>query len=555
MKPVKNRVLFNGDVNFLWHNDYRPAGEEGPYTVKVLDDYVDLLADNGVDTYVINLNGQSPWYPSRAVDHILTGYSRGNRDFVRTQYPPVGEDFTQKQLDALVDSATVSLDRYLDMQDAGVNWAAYYPQTCRRRGVTPWASIRMNDAHGANNWSEGYFNCPPQRDPKLRLKGLTINPKNTPERFLTVCDYEKKPVRDYFLAIIREVIEDFDYEGLELDWLRTPLCCNPPATRQAIEMMTAFHAEIREIARAKAKKTGKPYYLGIRLPIRLGVLLTNGIDIEELARQDLVDFIAPSNFWQTSWDVPYDRMRQRLGDDVAIYGVVEDAPNWMFTRSEDGSRQTYRLLSTTRPLVWGNAAGKLASGADGIEYFNYFCSDVPGRRPPGDRGADYTAIAGTGDLEAMRGREKHYALASSMLYYTPGYYEHAGQVPTAIETGSWKNFEIAMSAEPADSGLELIVQVVIEKTDVSPDFGASINGSWPTFEAEVTDKLLAPQSGMTHHVAEYMAMNFRLPLDRVHDGINEITIYDGSNDHSPDPKRKVTLTRVLGLEAAVLKAR
>jgi hypothetical protein len=44
MKPEGCRVLYNGDVNFLFATDYRPEGQrDGPYTAKVLDDYVERL--------------------------------------------------------------------------------------------------------------------------------------------------------------------------------------------------------------------------------------------------------------------------------------------------------------------------------------------------------------------------------------------------------------------------------------------------------------------------------------------------------------------------------
>jgi len=41
-------------------------------------------------------------------------------------------------------------------------------------------------------------------------------------------DYAHKEVRDYMYLITQELVEDYDYEGLELDWLRCPFCINPP---------------------------------------------------------------------------------------------------------------------------------------------------------------------------------------------------------------------------------------------------------------------------------------------------------------------------------------
>ena len=83
MKPTRHRNLFNGDCTFLFFADMYHPRDGGPYTADVMHRYVDLLADSGVDTFLINSNAQVPWYPSKALPNILTGYKRGDRDFFR----------------------------------------------------------------------------------------------------------------------------------------------------------------------------------------------------------------------------------------------------------------------------------------------------------------------------------------------------------------------------------------------------------------------------------------------------------------------------------------
>jgi len=114
------------------------------------------------------------------------------------------------------------------------------------------------------------------------------------------------------------IVEDHDYEGLELDWLRCPFCIDPPATQVSIDTMTHWIAEIREMTNARAKATGKPYLLGLRLPCRLGMLKAIGLDIPAIVRSGLVDFVSFSNFFQTSWAEPLDDLRAELSDQVAI---------------------------------------------------------------------------------------------------------------------------------------------------------------------------------------------------------------------------------------------
>lgn len=61
MKPTDHRILYNGDCNYLFASDYRrPEDRHGPYTAQVLEDHVDLLADRGVDTFLINRTSSIP---------------------------------------------------------------------------------------------------------------------------------------------------------------------------------------------------------------------------------------------------------------------------------------------------------------------------------------------------------------------------------------------------------------------------------------------------------------------------------------------------------------
>src|SRR3954462_13369847 len=79
----KHRNLFNGDSCVYFYNPeiYHPEGL--PFTAKAIHRYVDQLADNGVDTFLINPNAQVAFYPSKKLPTVLDGYRRGNREFFR----------------------------------------------------------------------------------------------------------------------------------------------------------------------------------------------------------------------------------------------------------------------------------------------------------------------------------------------------------------------------------------------------------------------------------------------------------------------------------------
>lgn len=546
-----HQTLYNGDCTYLFTDTYAKTPNE-KFDKKVIHDYINRLADYGVDTYLANTNAQVPWYPSKRTRNILTGYRRGDKNFVRGHFRP---GLAPERLEVAMATDSRMLDRYLDLQDAGVDWLAEVSKVCRQRGVSPWFSIRMNDMHGANSWEKSYMNSDLQRDPKFRLSGRDPNPKLGANRMQQPLDYSHREVRDYMLLQMREVVEDYDFEGLELDWLRCPFCCEVPATQANLDMMTGWIREIRALTQKRAAQTGKPYPLGLRLPCRLGLLKAIGLDVAEWTRAGLIDFVGFSNFWQTSWDVPYEDLRRELGDKVAIYGVIEDAPNWIFARDESGKNSSYRLLSASPELLRGNAAGKLVQGVDGIEFFNFFCTDEDHHNPAArDRQANYAAIQNIADLPSLRGQPKHYTLASSTGGFTFPFWEYAEQIPVSVEPEQKRVFRLTMAAEPADKDLELEVQVVTDRTETEPQLGISFNGSWPRYDATPTDRLLFPTGIYTRHAENHRAFNVRFPVSKIRDGWNEVTVFNGRKESKTPQEQALATCRIVSVELAVKRA-
>lgn len=553
-----HRNLYNGDCTFLF-GDVFVADPDGKMEIESIRRYIDLLADNDVDTYLQNPNAQVPWYPSRRVPNILTGYRRDDVEFFRGMYRK--ELPEERKLKAMAGDVRF-LNRYLDLADAGINWVEEISEACRRRGVSPWLSIRMNDAHGANSWDTGYINAPPQRDSRFRLSGKQPNPNTSANRFEQLMNYEHQEVRDYMLLMIRELVEDYDFEGLELDWTRTPHCLEPPATSDGLALMADWIGEIRKLVQQKSKAIGKPYLLGIRIPCRLGQVKAIGLDVPALARRSLIDFVCVSNMWQTTWDVPYDELRRELGDRVALYGVIEDAPNWMSTGAIDEKEIAFlpgnsRLLSSSPELLRGNAAGKLALGADGIETFNFFCSDEKKADPKtSPNTASYVSLKNLHDLRFLRGKPKQYALATMQGGYTNPLMELSEQLPQILEPGWKKTFRLSMCAEPDNEDMELVVQIIAETPKQPPELGVSFNGSWPNYRGEVTSDLLFPCGPYSRQAKDHSAWNFRFTVGDIKEGWNEVLVFHGTprgQTASADERRDHSL-KIVGVELALRTA-
>ncbi|MFH1008839.1 MAG: hypothetical protein V1800_15295 [Candidatus Latescibacterota bacterium] len=493
MRLTQHRNLYNGDFGiFFWNSEmWQPEG--GPYSAKAIHLFVDLLADSGVDTFLINPNSQVAWYPSRAIPTVLDRYVRD---------------------DLSVDAADIwwstdLLNPALDLKEAGVDWLAEAIGHCRKRGISPWVSIRMNDPH----LGHPYLRSPLYQDGLL--------------------NYERHEVRDYYFSLIREVVEAYDSAGLELDWLRCSTCCPPPASQKHVDMMTAWFSEIRNLSEAKARQTGRRFPLGMRIPGDYRKMRGIGIDVEILVKDGLLDFLCPTNFMNTSWDMPHDRLRAEFGQEVTIYGVTELMVNELMVVSRELDKATAPYVCTSQPALRGNAAGKLVLGADGMQQYNLFVADQTRKfhDVPGLSG-QYAGLGNLHDLEALRGQSKHYAICSDLRGWA-GEMDLPAPLPVTLEPNRGRVFTLPMCVEPEDLGLDLIVQVVIERREFPAHIGVCFNSSSPCYDAEETDALLFRNGPSGHHLPEYQAYNYRFEVSQILEGWNEWIV---SNEGSESVK-------------------
>lgn len=219
------------------------------------------------------------------------------------------------------------------------------------------------------------------------------------------------------------------------------------------------------------------------------------------------------------------------------------------------------MLSSSYELLRGNAAGKLVLGAEGIEVFNFFCtdSDVWQADLKKEGSAKYDGLRQLNDLEFIRGKDKHYAFstAGGGTWYPP--YELPEEFPVTIEPQGRRAFRLPMCDEPA--GMKLVVQVVLDgRGGESPDIGISVNGAWPKFDGVPTHRLVLPTGIYTHHLPEHRAINFEFDARIIEAGWNEFTVYNNAlfyqlittGARPTDAERASMSVRIISLEMAVV---
>jgi len=338
--PIQG-ILYNEDDSHRFFLD--PPGEMKPAR---LDSIVDKLGDSHVRIMLICCCAKNTNYESKVWDVYGRGFDAGrNNDQPFFGDAPKSERDTHRRwaqnLKVMLDSGVDPMQRMIDR--------------CRMRHISPWVSIRMNDAHDSGARKSPLHSRFWMEHPEYVVVGPNFKYLN----------YGLKPVRDHMLALIREVCDRYDMDGLELDWNRFPMHFRAGEEIEGSKALSEWMVEVREVVRAAEKKWKHPILLMTRVPAWPEVSMGRGLDAITWARRGLIDHLVVAPFWATTdFDIPVEQWIELLkGTGVGVTAGLE----YRVQASPGGD-----MLHNTIECRRGAAMGALARGSQGIYLFNYF---------------------------------------------------------------------------------------------------------------------------------------------------------------------------------------
>lgn len=141
--------------------------------------------------------------------------------------------------------------------EAGMDPMAIFVDECHRCGIQAWGSRRMNDGHHTYRILEfdRYQTQFYRENPQLRLKSkrdAQVSP---------IYDWNKSEIAAQNLAFLREVAENYDIDGLDLDYTRIGPYFNKGEEAQGREIMNQHVRDVRAMLDEVGEKKGK--YLGL----------------------------------------------------------------------------------------------------------------------------------------------------------------------------------------------------------------------------------------------------------------------------------------------------
>ena len=383
------------------------------------------------------------------------------------------------------------------LHERGLDPYAVWIARCREKGLSPWLSMRMNDVHDVDNLKNFMHSTFWVEHPEYwRVPGGA----GWTDRAL---DYAVPEVREHNMAFIRELLERYDPDGLELDWMRFGYHFAPGKEAEGSTLLTQFMRDVRALTREWSEKRGHAIQLGARVPAHPDAASGLGMDGVAWAKEGLIDMLVPTPFWLSSdFDIPVELWRERMGDAA---GRVIIAPGLEFNvRSHPGGGAVANTLESCR----GFAAAAWHRGANQIYLFNFMDS---GTIPVST--SDYRILLeqGLGPEVSARLPRRHIQTFHDTV---PANMPTGAKLPVNGHAGG--TFPLYTGPAPTSGTATFIAGLAPQDGVEAAVFHATVNGQ-PCNALE--DR---PEPGQYPGVVR--ALQFRCPLEALRDGYNEIRI-------------------------------
>jgi hypothetical protein len=362
---IKGPMCNIDDTVFFWGAAI-PKGKAG----ETVDRYVDGMAAAGAGVLLCCTNARRTNYRTRVWDAYWDGYD------------PTGPD-SQSFFAAVPKQEVRDYRRLVDnmwlVDHEGIDYPARMIERCRHDGISPWITLRMNDCHFNNISDHPFHGSFWKNNPQYARK-------NCPGYFATCLDYAHPAVRDFYKALVAEVLDRYDMDGLELDFMRECYLFSAGKEAEGMPVLTAWLGDVRKLVDAAAAKRGHSVRLGVRVPSRPEVASGWGLDVATWVKKGLIDVLVATPRWATlELDMPLEQWRKLLdaeGDSPMIAASCRnnrDSPRGTSKVTLAGGLEIlYRPFpggpaTTVSPaLARGAAVNVLAGGADAVYLFNYF---------------------------------------------------------------------------------------------------------------------------------------------------------------------------------------
>ena len=270
------KVLFSNDTTNMMCSPYNtPDADVGDMLVGLVDETANL----GVDVHILQPGfGWVPWWQSDVI--------------------PESEYWAWCQ-------ATwpgMYSDPWTDYIQQGGDLVQLFVDRCHQKGLDAFISYRLNDVHthrpapntecgvkirGSNYKCRFHYENPQYRRNSSDICSCPA-PYCSSDR---PQNWKYQAVRDYKFSLIEEICENYDIDGLELDFLRHYWFFSDDVSAGARKnIMTSFVSDVKDVLDLYTPY-GQRRWLSVRVPKTIADHAALGIDLERFVNEAGVDMI------------------------------------------------------------------------------------------------------------------------------------------------------------------------------------------------------------------------------------------------------------------------
>jgi hypothetical protein len=468
--------------------------DEKQFTAESVASFVDQYAGTQVREILFSANSQRTSFASKVWDPVWKGYdpAAGDDQPLFASTPAAGRATARKWVHAAWRLHQQGLDPY-----------ALWIRRAREKGLSPWISMRMNDLHNVDD-PQSYMHSTFWREHPEHRRMEWRMATNSDWRNRAF-DFNHPEVREYHFRLIEEYCERYDFDGLELDWMRFGFHFKPGQEQQGGEALTGFMRRTRTLLNTWEKKRRHPIALGARVPTRPQTARAMGMDGARWAAEGLVQMLVVTPFWASiETDIPIEEWRRLIGNRVVLAAGLE----LLVRPYHEYSKLQYNSLETVR----GAAATLLSRGADRIYLFNYMDSQTAMEGVE----KDYPQLLREcGSLETLRGKPRRHIVTYSDTW-APGEQQGA-QLPKTVRPGGWVTFRLHAGTGLTSARLRLEIEGEAPPADAEVHINGSENRLPFDGEATTAEASAKPMpAGKSWYwrigrCEEWVAIDLRLP--------------------------------------------
>jgi len=220
-----------------------------------------------------------------------------------------------------------------------------------KRKLDVFFSFRINDIHDAF--------LPEERATfKVEHPEWLIGKKKygSVTSYETALNFAVKEVRDLKVRVIDEIFEKYDFDGLEIDFLRSAPYFLPGTEQKNAPLLTGMLKRIRQHLDKRGRKRGRPIRLAVRVDESLAGCRNDGFEVPRWLKDGLVDHLILGSGVIDIEIAQFKKLASRRG--VPVYPCLYGWPS--------------RYSPIPQTLAAGTALTYWQQGADGIYLFNWF---------------------------------------------------------------------------------------------------------------------------------------------------------------------------------------